>query len=447
MANKFQPKTFKNLLIKQLMIAILLGLAISIPLISAPAYFIFKSSLNKDIAEVESISYEAINTHLSSGWQKHNIENVYADMRQQFPNAALFLQKAPAYLDQDDAVIEPSNPTNAELLKLVKQVEKEERLVVETNLVTKTISAAIPIKFKNECLVCHTPQVSSGEIYPGALGGTMVLQTPMSVEVISTTSAITLFLLFLILFTVIAAFVTNKLVQTKLLNPLELLAARVKKVRLSSHERHIDWQRTPQDVIEIDHIDASISEHLSTVKGIYEKLDALMITEHETGVFHRDRFNEVLRYEMFRSHRYSHPFSLIVVKLNNVKPLNATAKNLEMEEPGSKYMFFANILHQDTRETDMSFRLEEQIFAIIAPETGDAGVKSMIYDLLTRLVNNEIKNTVERNTKQPEYEFEIQAGGSTYNINDELSAKDVLKAAIADMQNADPQKGIYKNDN
>jgi len=439
----FRQHTFKSLLIKQLFIAIALGLAISIPLVSIPGYLLLNNAISNDIENVESISYEAINTHLSTGWQKHNIANVYKDVRQQMPGAALFLQKSPDFLDDGDDIIDPSTPTNAHFLSMIKSVEKDERTIIETNLITKTISAAIPIKFKNECLVCHSQQVATGEIYAGALGGTMVLEVPMTIESISTTSVVTFFIIFLILFTVIAAIVTNRLVQNRLLSPLEELDQRVKRLRLSSHERHIDWQRTRQPMIEVDHIDESISEHIRTISGIYDKLDALVVTEHQTGLFHRDRFNEVMRYEMFRSHRYKHPFSLLVIKLEQVKILNSTAKNLEQEEPGTKFMVFGQILHNDTRETDMSFRLDEQIFAVIAPETGEAGVEKMKQDIYRRLINNELPMDEERKTAIPEYEFTIKIGLATYNGETNISSKEILKEAIKSMQASESQIGLY----
>ncbi len=438
-----KQQTFKSLLIKQLFIAIALGLLIALPLISIPGYLFLNTSINHDIEQVEKISYEAINNHLSTGWQKHNIQNVYLDVRQQMPNAALFLQKAPQYLDDGDDVIDPATPTSAEFLKLIKQVEKDERTIVDTNFVTKTISAAIPIKFKTDCLVCHSVQVANGEIYPGALAGTMVLQVPMSIDSISTTSAVIFFIIFLMLFTIIAAIVTNKLVQNNLLTPLEILANRVKRLRISSHERHIDWQRTPQTLIEIDHIDESISEHINIIRNVYDKLDALVVTEHETGLFHRDRFNEVMRYEMFRAHRYQHPFSLLIIKLEQVRVLNSTAKNLEKEDPGSKYMVFGQILHNDTRETDMSFRLEEHIFAIVAPETGIEGVHKMREDIYRRLISNELPEEEGRQIAQAEYEFTIKVGTATYNSDNETNAKDMLKTAIDSMRDAKPQIGCY----
>ena len=85
---------------------------ITIPLVSIPAYIFFNQAVKNDIANVEEISYEAINTHLATGWQKHNIAEVYRDIGQAMPNALWFLQKAPDYIDADDDRVNPDSPAH-----------------------------------------------------------------------------------------------------------------------------------------------------------------------------------------------------------------------------------------------------------------------------------------------------------------------------------------------
>mgnify|MGYP000016464694 CR=1 FL=1 len=439
----FKQYTFKSVLLNQIFIAIALAFAISLPLTGIPAYFALNHTINSDIENLEQKSYEAVNEHLNTGWQPYNIDKVYQGIREAMPGAALFLQKAPQFLDpEEDDVIDPSTPTTATFQRLIEDVQRNERLIVETNILNSTINAAIPIKFQSQCLVCHSQEVKTGEIYACALAGTMVLQVPMSINQVSATSTISFFVMFLLIFIVIATIITNKLIQTKLLEPLANLNERVKRLRLSSHEQHIDWQRIPQQMIEIDQIDESISAHIQTIRGIYDKLDALVVTEHESGLFHKERFNEVMKYELFRSHRYQHSFSLVLIKLVDVKVLNSTAKNIEIEAPGSKYMVFGQILHSDTRETDMAFRLEEHIFAVVAPETGEEGIKTFKSDIYARLINSDIPQDVKRSIARPEYQFTIQVGHATYN-GDDTTAKELLKTAVQSMRDSEQQTGRY----
>ena len=440
--HELKQTTFKNLLIKQLLVTITVSLALTVIITSLPAYLLLNSAIKQDIQKVEQVSHDSIITYLSQGWTPFNIRQVYQDVEKQLPTAKLFLQKAPAYLDEGDDRLRPASDTDKTLLRLIKEVEQDERIVIETDLFNNSINAAVPIKFKAECLSCHAQELRSGQIYEGALAGTLVMQAPMSLDHISTSSALGFFVSFLVVFIVTASIITNRLVQSNLLNPLANLSDRIRQLRISSHDQHIEWQRTPHRLVEIDQIDEDLNEHIQNIRRVYNKLDALMVTEHQTGLFHKDRFNEALRFEMFRSHRYKHPLTLLVVKLVKVKVLNATAKNLEVEEPGSKFLTFGHILNNDTRETDMSFRLEENIFAVIAPDTDEKGAEHLTDDLYQRFISSELSQESARSTSVPHYEFTIKAGHATY-IGDETRPKAFLKSAIQSMQAGEQKTGYY----
>ncbi len=434
--------SFSSLLLKQLFIAIGLSFAIALPLVSVPAYIILKNNIESDIESIQTLSYQAVNEHLATGWQPHKMNRVYQSLRQEMPDAAFFLQKSPQFLSAEDDIIDPSTPTTAIFQKLIHQVEKTERKVINTNIMNGSINAGLPIVFKNQCLVCHAQQVQSGEVYNGALAGTIVLQVPMSIDNVSSTTILTLFFIFLLLFITIATVITNKLVHKKLLLPLSDLNRRVKRLKLSSHEQHIDWQRIPQEMLEIDQIDESISGHIQTIQSIYDKLDSLTVTEHEPGLFHNERYQEVISYELSRSHRYHHPFSVVLIKLVNVKVLNASAKNIDMEDSDSKYMVFGQILHNDSRETDLAFRLEEKIFAIVAPVTDVEGTITLKNDLYKRLSQSSLPANIPTSVVLPEYQFTVQIGSATFS-EDNKNAQALMRAAVQDMQQSEELTGTY----
>lgn len=434
--------SFKALLIKQLVLAICLSMLISIPLVSIPAFLYIKGAINSDVERIHDASYESINTHLTTGFKQENLDNLILSLKQKLPNAEVSFQKSETFRLDSDQVIQPTSPERAQLIQLIKQAEKQESVVSETDLSGNRNQVVMPIKYQTSCIECKLTPLGTGENYTGALFGVMVIQAPVSLQSLTAGTAITFFIILVVLFILIAVLFTNRMVNRNLVAPLENLSSRIKQLKLSSHERHIDWQRTPQDILEIDYIDESISSHIGIINQVYDKLDALVVTEHETGLYHKDRFNEVIRYEMFRSHRYVRPFSLLIIKLENVRPLNSTAKNIEVESPGSKYLLFGNIIHNDTRETDMAFRLEEQIFAIIAPETDDNGIAKVQSDLYRRLSTNQLPEN-GRVTAMPEYEFIIKLGTATYFCDDNTSAKEIMTHAITNMQQSAPITGHY----
>ena len=434
--------SFSSLLLKQLFIAIGLSFAIALPLVSVPAYIVLKDNIASDIESIQTLSNQAVNEHLATGWRPYNMDKVYQSLRQKMPEAVFYLQKSPPFLSAEDGVIDPSTPTMATFKKLIHQVEETERKVINTNIISGSINAGLPIFFKEQCLVCHVQQVRSGKIYSGALAGTIVLQAPMSIDQISSTTILIFFVIFLLLFITIATVITNQLVRQRLLLPLSDLNTRVKRLKLTSHEQHIDWQRTPQAMLEIDEIDESISNHIKIIQGIYDKLDALILTEHEPGILSKERYQEVIRHELFRSHRYHYPFSLILVKLLNVKVLNPTAKNIDMEDSDYKYMVFGQILHNDSRETDFAFRLEEKIFAILAPVTDRQGAMALKNNLYQRLSKSTLPESSPSLVALPEYQFTIQIGFATFS-QDNKCAQTLMQAAVKDMQQSEPLTGSY----
>lgn len=58
-------------------------------------------AINSDIENLEKESYASVNEHLNTGWQPHNIDKVYQELREKMPGAALFLQKVPQFLDPE----------------------------------------------------------------------------------------------------------------------------------------------------------------------------------------------------------------------------------------------------------------------------------------------------------------------------------------------------------
>lgn len=435
---------FKTLFVKQMLIAIGVAFGVSFMVTSVPAYWLLQQSIKTEIEQLNRLGYTAINEHLATGWQKNNLDNVYQQLHQTLPNAGFYLQKAPAYLSSQDTPVQPTNPDTTLHHALIKAVERNPQPIVNIELLNGTVHAALPIVFSADCLVCHSKEVAQNTMTQGGLAGTLVFHAPLSINRISSTSLLAFFTLFFVLFVSMAAWVTNRLIQNQFLVPLSHLSARISRLRLSTHQQAIDWARTPQSVTEIDAIDKDITEHLQTIQGIYSKLDALVVTEHETGLFHKERFNEVLKYELFRSHRFQQAFSLMVVKLLQVKPLNGAARALQQQQPGVTYQTFGHLLQQHIRQTDLAFRLDEHLFAIIAPNTQHKGAQQWqahfsefaLHQAASQAVKNSLSNLAT-------FEFIFSIGIASHdetepNLADNQGAKALMMDALKQINHATP---------
>lgn len=91
----------------------------------------------------------------------------------------------------------------------------------------------------------------------------------------------------------------------------------------------------------------------------------------------------------------------------------------------------------------MTFRLEDQIFALIAPQTDVSGAKVVEQTLKERLIHTQTATPAAgRAITEPVYQFTIQVGQATFNEQG-LSAKQLLSQAVEAMQQAPSITGEY----
>ncbi len=158
------------------------------------------------------------------------------------------------------------------------------------------------------------------------------------------------------------------------------------------------------------------------------------------GLFHKSRFEEVIRYEIFRSKRYKHPFSLILIKLVEAKIF--CHKGAKQLEPRTEYLAFGKVMHKVTRETDLLFRLDEHIFAVVAPETNEKGATSIENDFFKRVETQLEKEQVVSTVM---YEFTIQIGHASY-TGEKVTAKELVKTGLISMKAAPNYTGSISSE-
>ncbi len=121
---------------------------------------------------------------------------------------------------------------------------------------------------------------------------------------------------------------------------------------------------------------------------IYEKLEALAVTDPLTGVFNRRKFEQELEREVERSRRYKVDFCLIMVDLDNLKGINDTfghyAGDLTLQK-------CARLLQGNVRKVDVVTRIGGDEFVLILPHTKPSGAKIVAERVLDILKKAPIK--------------------------------------------------------
>jgi len=119
-------------------------------------------------------------------------------------------------------------------------------------------------------------------------------------------------------------------------------------------------------LIELQRLAEYFNGLMKTVHEYHVKLEELSIHDPLTGLYNRRKFEDFMRYEIIRSSRHGHRFSMIMIDLDNFKYINDTfghpVGDLVLKE-------LASLLSQGLRKGDVLARLGGDEFAILLPET------------------------------------------------------------------------------
>lgn len=184
--------------------------------------------------------------------------------------------------------------------------------------------------------------------------------------------------------------------------PMQSLVYRIQQMRLDSEE--VEWPVQAQTLMEMEEIEQAISMQVQRLQGLHQKMDALYVTEHQTGFFHKDRLIEALKYEIYRSARYKHEFSLLIVNIANTQG-DSGGQMSQAEMMNLFAIHFSEVL----RNSDMPFRVSEWLFAVLLPETDKEATESAVLSIKKRF-----RHKVESAGINLSVKFDLKIGYSVF---------------------------------
>ena len=152
--------------------------------------------------------------------------------------------------------------------------------------------------------------------------------------------------------------------QTKFIPVIIQSAARVegRDVRLGSELGALGYITDPTD---LDLLRAR-ARTLLELKQYLDSCQEAAFTDHLTGLANRRRFERQLEREAARTERYSRPFCLLLVDIDNFKDVNDTRGHDAGDEALRQV---ANVIQSGTRGIDTGARIGGDEFAVSLPET------------------------------------------------------------------------------
>jgi len=114
----------------------------------------------------------------------------------------------------------------------------------------------------------------------------------------------------------------------------------------------------------------SFSRELNDLRNRTSDLEKNLVTDALTGLYNKNFFDKRLKEEFNRARRYRQELSLVLIDLDFFNKIN----ELYGERTGDYVLMkVANVILNNTRNSDIVFRTEGNKFALILPNTGETG--------------------------------------------------------------------------
>jgi diguanylate cyclase (GGDEF)-like protein len=105
-------------------------------------------------------------------------------------------------------------------------------------------------------------------------------------------------------------------------------------------------------------------------KAYLDVCEEAAFTDHLSGLANRRRFERQLEREVGRFSRYGHPFSLLMIDIDNFKNLNDTYGH---DAGDDVIRLLSKVLREGTRGIDLASRIGGEEFAVLLVETNQQG--------------------------------------------------------------------------
>jgi diguanylate cyclase (GGDEF)-like protein len=157
------------------------------------------------------------------------------------------------------------------------------------------------------------------------------------------------------------------------------------------------------------------------------ELEYYAVHDPLTGLHNRRQFNEMLNYEISRSERHQHEFSVLMLDLDDFKDINDSYGHPTGD---TTLCAIATVLLEHTRNGDLCARIGGDEFAIILTETGPAGAL-VVAENISRALRELALTSAQGNR----FHLTVSIGVSSYPV-DCLTIDNLLEGVDAAMYKA-----------
>lgn len=365
--------TYKKLIAKTVIFSLVSSLAVAF----VYGVFIKKRAVD-DLARVDArktsrMAFEALYSAMEKGWSKEELDAIILRLNEVEPNMRINAYRSPivAELFGDRTQDKEAREHDSMVMRAMKG---EEILTGDDE-----IRYLYPITVKQECMSCHT------NAKVGDINGVIDVRFPVANLKISLTTMINSFIIFFIVFTIMIFAILYFRLNSLLVQPINQFIGMIQEIISKNDMAKRVSLKTK--ILEVKNIENYFNRMLDSIQDYYEKLQELSDRDYLTGLYNRRKFEEFLTYEIKRSLRHHHKFTILMIDLDNFKYINDTyghaSGDLVLKE-------VTNIFSSNLRNADVLARLGGDEFAVILPETPYENGFAVVEKLRNRLESTPI---------------------------------------------------------
>lgn len=157
------------------------------------------------------------------------------------------------------------------------------------------------------------------------------------------------------------------------------------------------------------------------------ELEYYAVHDPLTGLYNRRQFNDLLAYEIARSERHQHEFSLLMLDLDDFKDINDSYGHPTGD---TALREISKVLLEHTRKGDLCARVGGDEFAIILTETGATGAR-----IVAENVGKALRELAITSTHDIRFHLTVSIGISSY-PSDGLTIDNLLEGVDIAMYKA-----------
>ncbi|MDP2429995.1 MAG: bifunctional diguanylate cyclase/phosphodiesterase [Methylobacter sp.] len=139
------------------------------------------------------------------------------------------------------------------------------------------------------------------------------------------------------------------------------------------------------------------------------ELEYYAVHDPLTGLHNRRQFNDILHYEIGRSERHRHEFSVLMLDLDDFKDINDSYGHPTGD---TALCSIASVLLEHTRNGDMCARIGGDEFAIILTETGPKGAR-----IVAEKVGEALREMTITSAQGNRFHLTVSIGVSSYPVD------------------------------